>query len=118
MSEKPKWVRKQKFAKDFEVVKAKKYDDYRDFRIDQGCYVLIKVYNDTHEIGVGICNYRHEILKEFRGARAQDIYTSIFEYDKNHNKRWFNKFEHAAYLGKELKKAEICLAMGIEYVQE
>ena len=118
MMEKPKWVKKQKSGKDFEIIKAKKYDDYKDFRIDSGCYVLIKVYRDTHEIGVGICNYKHEILKEFRGTRAQDLYTAIFDYSEKHNKKWFTRLEHAAYLGKELKKAEICRSMGTEYVQE
>ena len=116
--EKPKWVKKQKQAKDFEVINADKYDDYKDFRIDKGCYVLIRVYSDTHEIGVGICDYNHAILKEFRGTRAQDLYTTIFDYSEKHKKSWFNRLEHVAYLGKELKKAEICLAMGNEYVQE
>ena len=116
--EKPKWIRKQKLSRDFEVIKAKKYDDYRDFRMDSGCYVLVKVYRDKHEIGAAICNYKHEILKEFRGTRAQDLYTAIFDYSEKHKKKWFNKLEHAAYLGKELKKAEISLAMGTDYVQE
>ena len=114
----PKWVRKQKQAKDFEVIKAKNYDDYKDFKKDSGCYVLIRVYRDTHEIGVGICDYSHVILKEFRGTRAQDLYAVIFEYSEKHRKNWFTKLEHAAYLGKELKKAEIALAMGGEYVQD
>jgi len=116
--ENPSWVKKQKYDKNFEIIKARKYDDYKDFRIDAGCYALIKVYWDTHEIGVGICSYKHEILREFRGARAQDLYTTIFDYSQKNKKGWFTRMEHAAYLGKELKKAEICMAMGIEYVQE
>lgn len=118
MLEKPKWVKKQKYDRNFEVIKAKKYDDYKDFKTDNGCYVLVRIYKDTHEIGVAVCDYRHNILKEFRGTRAQDLYTTIFDYSEKHKKRWFTRFEHAAYLGKELKKAEISLAMGIEYVQE
>ncbi len=118
MAPNPNWIKEQKHSKDFEVIKVKKYDDYKDFKMDMGCYVLIKIYRETHEIGVGICNYKHEILKEFRGTRAQDLYTAIFDYGEKHNKKWFNKLEHAAYLGKELKKAEICLAMGMNYVQE
>jgi len=114
----PKWVKKQSRSKDFEVIKADKYDDIRDFRIDSGCYVLIRVYKKTKEIGAAICDYKHTILKEFRGKRAQDLYTTIFDYSENHKKRWFTKLDHAAYLGKELKKAEISLAMGTEYVQE
>ena len=117
-SEKLAWVKKQKQAKNFEVILAKKWDDYKDFRIDNGCYVLVRVYKDAQEIGVGICDYNHTILKEFRGRRAQDLYTAIFDYSEKYKKGWFKRLDHAAYLGKELKKAEICLAMGIEYVQE
>ncbi|MBI2654874.1 DUF4346 domain-containing protein [Candidatus Woesearchaeota archaeon] len=117
MTEMPKWVKKQKYSKSFEVIKAKKYTN-KDFRIDKGCYVLIRIYPDTLEIGVAICDYTHTILKEFVGKRAQDLYTSIFDYSQKNNKRWLTRLEHAAYLGKELKKAEICLATGAEYVQE
>ena len=116
--EKHKWLKKQKYSKEFEVITAKKYHDLRDFRIDHGCYVLVRIYAGTREIGVAICDYNHVILKEFRGARAQDLYTAIFEYSKKNRKGWFTSMEHAAYLGKELNKAEMCLAGGVKYTQE
>ena len=115
---KKKWVKKQKYAKNFEVIKVRKWDDIRDFILDDGCYLLIRTYKKSAQIGVAICNYKHIILKEFRGKRVQDIYNGIFEYSEKHKKNWFKKLDHAAYLGKELKKAEICKAMGTEYVQE
>ena len=113
----PAWVRKQKYSKDFEVIKAKKYTN-KDFRFDNGCYVLLRIYPKTGQIGVAICDYRHTILKEFKGEKAQDLYTSIFDYSQKNKKHWFTRLEHAAYLGKELKKAEACLEKGAEYVQE
>ena len=116
--ERPAWVKDKKVADDFEVIHSKKYDDYKDIKMDDGCYTLIRIYWDTHDIGVAVCDYQHTILKEFRGRRAQDIYTSIFNYAEEHHKNWFKKLEHAAYLGKELKKAEMCLAIGVEYMQE
>lgn len=112
------WIKKQKLADEFEVIVARHLDTYKDFMLDEGCYVLIRIYRDTKEIGVGICNYNHEILREFRGKRAEDLYTAIFDYSAKQNKNWFKKLEHAAYLGKELQKAEFCLALGTEYVQE
>ena len=118
MTKRASWIRKQKYSKNFEVIRAKKYDDIKDFRIDSGCYVLIRAYKKAKEIGVAICDYRHSILKEFRGKRAQDLYTTIFDYSKKHGKNWFERMDHAAYLGKELKKAELSLQMGFEYVQE
>jgi len=92
--------------------------DYKDFKTDDGCYVLIRLYLDTYEIGVAVCDYNHVILKEFRGRRPQDLYTAIFDYSEKNGKNWFKRLDHAAYLGKELKKAEICLSIGTEYVQE
>ncbi len=116
--DRPAWVKDKKVAEDFEIIQAKKWDDYKDFKTDDGCYTLIRIYWDTHDIGAAICDYKHTILKEFRGRRAQDLYTAIFEFSEKNGKNWFKRLDHAAYLGKELKKAEICLAMGIEYMQE
>lgn len=102
----------RKLDKDFEIIHVKPIDEIKDFKLDKGCYVLIKIY-DT-EIGVAICNYENVILKEFRGERAQDIYERIFQYNPN----WFTLLSHAAYLGKELKKAELCLKTKETYYQE
>ncbi len=115
---KPEWIKGKNIAPDFEVLKVDEWDDYKDFKTDDGCYVLIKIYRDTHQIGVAICNYQHQILKEFRGRRSQDLYVGIFNYDEQHKLNWFKRFDHAAYLGKELKKAEVCLALGCDYYQE
>ncbi|MBS3064459.1 MAG: DUF4346 domain-containing protein [DPANN group archaeon] len=84
---KPEWIKDKKIAQDFEIFDVPKWDDYKDFKTDMGCYVLIKVYRDRHEIGVAILN-------------------------------WFGRLDHAAYIGKELKKAEMCLALGSDYYQE
>jgi len=99
-------------ADDFEVVNVPKFNEIKDFNLDKGCYVLIKIYRDTKEIGVAICNYSNIILKEFRGCKALDIYEEIFKSD------YITSLSHAAYLGKELKKAEIALESGSEYYQE
>lgn len=118
MESNPKWVKKQGLSKHFKIIKSKKWDGIRDFVFDNGRYMFLKNYKKTKEIGVAICDYKHTISMEFRGKRAQDIYQTIFDYSIKHNKNWFTRLDHAAYLGKELKKAEICLAEGKEYVQE
>jgi len=116
---KPNWIKDKKLSDDFEIMKVPEIDDWKDFIFDKGgCYVLIKVYREDHTIGVAICNQEHLILKEFRGRRAQDIYHTIFKYAKEKNLRWFTVLDHAAYLGKELKKAEIALVLGHDYYQE
>ena len=117
--ERPKWVKDKTLAPDFEVIECKPYDDYKDHKNDNGCYVLIRVDFEHFEIQVAVCNYKHEILKVFKGKRAQDIYDTIFEHEKKNNLKWFTEKQHVAYLGKELKKAEIALSMGNSgYYQE
>ncbi len=114
----PGWVKDKTVATDFEVITCKPYDDYKDHKNDFGCYTLIKADFEFYEIQVAVCNYKHEILKVFKGKRPQDIYHAIFEYSEKNNLKWINNFQHAAYLGKELKKAELCLALGTTYYQE
>lgn len=114
--ERPKWVKDKTFALDFQSIKVPKWDAYKDFVMDNGCYVLIKVLLDTYEIAVAVCSYNHEILREYRGTKSQDLYQYIFHDSEKY--RWFTRLDHAAYLGKELKKAEVCLALGLEYMQE
>lgn len=118
-TERPKWVKDKKLHKDFEVIQCKPYDDYKDHKNDDGCYTLIRVDFEFYEIQVAVLNYEHEILKVFKGKRPQDIYTALFEYDKKHKYGWFTENQHSAYIGKELKKAEIALALGNNgYYQE
>ena len=115
----PAWIIDKKVADDFAIYEVPRWDDIKDFIFDkEGSYVLIKIYRESHDIGVAICNQQHVILKEFRGRRAQDIYSAIFSYDREKKLGWFHVMDHAAYLGKELKKAEICLALGSDYYQE
>lgn len=113
----PLWIKDKKVADSFEVIECS-WDRYKDWIMDYGCYVLIKVYMDTNEIGVAICDQEHTILKEFRGKSASDIYATIFRYEKENNLNWFTEKQHIAYLGKELKKAEMVLVLGVEYYQE
>ena len=117
--QRPRWVKDKLLHKDFEVIQCNPYDDYKDHKNDDGCYVLVKVDFEFYEIQLAIVNYQHEILKVFRGKRAQDVYNAVFEYEKEHNMQWFKEKQHIAYIGKELKKAEIALALGSSgYYQE
>lgn len=119
ITKRPAWVKDKTLADDFEVIQCRRWDDYKDFTFDKkGCYVLIRISMDSWEIGVAVCSQDHTILKEFRGRRAQDIYCAIFAYDKEQGMGWFNEPQHIAYLGKELKKAEIALVLGTQYYQE
>jgi tetrahydromethanopterin S-methyltransferase subunit A len=79
---------------------------------DPNGYFLIKIDKDKKTINVGHCTNDNVLRKEIIGKRAQDIYHTIAKLDL------LSIYTHASYLGKELKKAEIALKLGIEYVQD
>jgi hypothetical protein len=111
---------KQQMHEDWELLECPEYDPIKDFNRDPtGYYVLIKVNFATIRIEVGICSKDHEIVKIFSGRKAQDLYYQIFQHEKKNNLRWFEDKSHIAYLGKELKKAELALVTGNSaYFQE
>ena len=111
---------KQKLDQHCETINCASYDPYKDFRRDpSGCYVLIKPDFFTFKIEVAVCDKNHVIVKIFKGSKAQDLYEGIFQYAKKHKKQWFKSLGHCAYLGKELKKAELALVLGQNsYFQE
>ncbi len=110
----------QHVAKDCETIECRNYDDIEDFKRDPtGFYVLIRVNFDTGFIETAICDKDHKIQKIFRGKKAQDLYDTIFVYEKKHRLLWFQEKTHVAYLGKEFKKAEIAMTLGLNsYYQE
>ncbi len=106
-------------APNLEVIDCLAYDPIKDFHRDPcGYYVLIRVDTKHCFIEVAICDKKHTIIKVFRGKKAQDLYHTIFMYEKKHDCQWFKAKDHVAYLGKELKKAELALAGKEEYLQE
>ncbi len=118
MTEKPSWVKEKTYASECKEIECPPYDDYKDHKNDFGCYVLIRVRFDTYQIELAVCNYNHEILAVFRGRRPQDIWHMLFSYEEQNKKEWFTVKDHIAYIGKELKKAEVALVMGTTYYQE
>lgn len=117
MTEKKCFIREKTYAPDFKRIKCKNYDNYKDFVIEpSGFYVLIKVNTDC--ISLAVCNKDHVIIREFLGKTCQDIYFNLFKYEADNSLKWFTRKDHIAYIGKELKKAEIALATGSDYVQE
>ena len=110
----------QECVKNCETIKCPDYDPYKNFQRDStGFYVLVKVDFSTIRMEVAICNKDHKIVKIFSGKKSQDIYDTIFKYEKKHNLQWFKNKTHIAYLGKELKKAELALVLGNNaYFQE
>lgn len=111
---------KQTLSPDCQVTECTDYDPIKHFKRDpSGNYILIRPNFETARIELAVCDKNHVIENIFVGRRAQDIYHGIFEFEKKNKKSWFREKQHLAYLGKELKKAEIALATGNNaYFQE
>jgi len=94
-----------------EIIKAS-HDPIKEWRPDLKGYFLIRVDEKKKRIEAGFCTYKHVIVKMVYGSNAIEIYNTIIR------KRLISLLEHAAYLGKELYKAELALKYGKKYRQE
>ncbi len=107
------WTKSIKKVSEFKSTQCPEYDHIRDYHQDPSCYILVDIDRESKEIIAGICNYQNQLVEEFRGKIAQQIY-----YFMLNERKYITRLDHAAYLGKELKKAEMALATGQEYIQE
>ncbi len=102
-----KWVKQKSAIK--KKIKAF-HNTLKEWHPDPKGYFLIRVTKTRIE--AGYVTNKHVISKMVYGKNAIDIYNTIVR------ERLITRLEHAAYLGKELYKAEICLRYGLKYVQE
>ena len=109
--EKPAWIKKQKLAEDFKIIKGE-FNPYKDWKQDQTGYFLIKADKEKKQIELAHCTNDHIITTIITGKMAQELYITAIKL------KLVSLLEHAAYLGKELKKAEISLETNTEYEQE
>ncbi len=94
-----------------EVIKAS-HNQMKEWRPDPKGYFLIRLNEKKKCIEAGFCTYQHVITKIVYGVNAIEIYNTIIK------KKLISRLEHAAYLGKELYKAELALKYGKRYQQE
>jgi len=116
--EKYTW-QKQTISPALKIINCPAYDAIKNFHRDPaGAYVLIRCDRKGPFIEVAVCDQKHTITTVFRGHKAQDLYYTMFQYEKKHHLSWFKRPDHMAYLGKELKKAELALKDNEDYIQE
>src|SRR3989344_7371443 len=75
-------------------------------------YFLIRINRKKGVIEAGFCEHGNIISVLISGKKPEEIYHAIFK------EGLITKFDHAAYLGKELEKAYIALKTGAKYVQD
>ena len=96
-------------AKEVEVIQAK---EPNNIIMDKVGYFVILPIPEKNIISVEHYSYDNTLLRVIEGKDARSIYWTIIE------NRWVTFLSHAAYLGKELTKAELSLNNGFKYVQD
>jgi len=103
--------KKPEVKKDAEIIQGN-FDKYKDWTEDPKGYFLIKVNKEKKLIEVGFCKDNNEIEIVIKGKIPQEIYMTAVK------KNLFSRYEHSAYLGKELEKAYLALKHNLKYVQD
>lgn len=81
-------------------------------KLDKAGYFVIIPSKEKNIITVEHYNYDNKLLRIIEGKNCRDIYRTII--DNN----WITDLSHAAYIGKEICRAEIAMKAGTKYVQE
>jgi tetrahydromethanopterin S-methyltransferase subunit A len=81
-------------------------------RLDKAGYFVIIPSRRDKTITVEHYSYDNKLLRVIEGDNSRDIYLTII---KN---KWVSDLSHAAYLGKELARAELSIEKGFKYVQD
>ncbi|MBO3768063.1 MAG: thymidylate synthase [Thermoproteota archaeon] len=95
-----------------EEILEKQYRNKRmEFKEDPRGFFVIKIENNEILVEHRLKDGR-KTKYEFRGKNAEELYRRIL------NENLVSRLDHAAYLGKELTRAEIALREGKPYVQD
>ena len=81
-----------------------------DAELDQASYFVIHAGADR--IIVEHYDYQERLLRSVEGCDARTVYWTLIANG------WVAKLDHAAYLGKELARAENSVEAGLEFVQD
>ncbi len=92
-------------------VKAKRQSK-TTIKLDKAGYFVILPSKKTSTILVEHYSYDNKLLRKIEGKNGREIYFTII------NNKWVTELSHAAYLGKELTKAELSITKGFKFVQD
>lgn len=109
VDEKPLPPNGETAIKEIEVIQAK---EPANIIMDKAGYLVILPIPEKDIITVEHYSYDNRLLRIIEGKDARSIYWTIIE------NKWVTFLSHAAYIGKELAKAELSLKDGSKYVQD
>jgi tetrahydromethanopterin S-methyltransferase subunit A len=88
----------------------KKHD--KSVKLDKAGYFVIIPSKKDGNILIEHYSYDNKLLRKLEGKNSRDLYFTIIENN------WVTELSHAAYLGKELARAEISMKKGSKFVQD
>ncbi len=93
-----------------ETIEAPEYDEDKNWQPDPMGFFTILVSPE----GISVEHYsgQKKLLRKITGKSAKNIYKKISDMGL------VSRHDHAAYLGKELQKAELALRRGLQYEQD
>ncbi len=80
--------------------------------MDKAGYFVVVLLPDKAVITVEHYAYDDTLLRTIEGRTARALYRKLIE------EGWVTELSHAAYVGRELTKAELSLEHGFRYVQD
>ncbi len=80
--------------------------------LDKAGYFVVLPEAEAGVITVEHYAYDNKLLRVVEGTTARAIYKTLVANG------WVSELSHAAYLGRELAKAELSLRHGFKYVQD
>jgi tetrahydromethanopterin S-methyltransferase subunit A len=93
------------------TIKAQKFNKNK-IKLDEAGYFVIIPSKKEKMITVEHYSYNNKLLRTIEGKNSRDIYLTIV------SNRWITELSHAAYIGKELEKAELSIQKGFKFVQD
>lgn len=87
-------------------------EELEKMEMDKAGYFVIIPQPQKGVITVEHYSYDNRLLRAIEGKDARSVYWTIIKNS------WVTQLSHAAYLGKELMKAELSIKLGFKYVQD
>lgn len=88
------------------------FDPIKEWVMDPKGYFLIKYDQEKKTLHAGYCTADNKLVAEVVGKNAEEVYNTIIR------EGFVSRLDHAAYLGKELEKAELAMKLSKKYVQD
>ena len=93
------------------TIKAKKFAK-TSIKLDKAGYFVIVPSKKNGSLLVEHYSYDNRLLRNIEGKSGRDIYLTIVA------NKWVSDLGHAAYLGKELARAELSIKKGFKFIQD